>query len=661
VDKGPKNLSIAALLALLGAAPLTARADDWLVAYPSCGFGPEARGLGATAILYPTETLPAVIDAGSALVSRVRVPSGLTPPPGVQQDRALEKWAAELIGAGIELERHTPHRYVVRVVNVRPDGPSSLVYRATIAIPAWTAPGTYALRIRVPGGERTTERSVRVIEAGTRPVVALAGGDELPPTLEHAAVDAWITTARAAPRSSDPVHASTSSPVTLRLPPDRAVDVALRIGGELVVLGRCADPYVSLDELLRAVSVRERLRERSIARGDLPAQGALRLDSRASAPFPTEGARIDRQAGDLVIDVPRAATLGAQVDVVLPLDPRALSIARARATLWPATNVGAYARVHGLVASVRVDAGQRAVVRRAAAIASPLRLALRALPLRPEAGLEATVRGVSSRGVERLAWSLSPDDSITATGSEARHVWRAPGLYNVQAFAISADGATARAEMAVPVQVRRAHVCAAAAPGVPTRDCTPLGLIALLLAWKLARRRRQEYSAGGGWLSAMMRRTLGCVVVAWLAGVCAACTHDVIPNTDVPDTSENREVIKFVEKYRKAVERRDVGSLLAFASTRYFDDNGTPGAGDDVDFQGLRERLGRFHEAVLDVRYSIRYRRVTFESDRILVDFTFTGSFRLATAQGDRWARRLADNRLVLARERGDLKILSGM
>jgi hypothetical protein len=144
----------------------------------------------------------------------------------------------------------------------------------------------------------------------------------------------------------------------------------------------------------------------------------------------------------------------------------------------------------------------------------------------------------------------------------------------------------------------------------------------------------------------------------------AGCARDVIPNTDVEDTSENREVIEFVERYRHAVEERNVSAMLALASPRYYDDNGTPGGTDDVDFDGLREKLSLWTEQVLDVRYEIRYRRVTFldQNGRILVDYTYTGSFRVDTPEGERWARRLADNRLVLGTAAGgEYQILSGM
>lgn len=153
--------------------------------------------------------------------------------------------------------------------------------------------------------------------------------------------------------------------------------------------------------------------------------------------------------------------------------------------------------------------------------------------------------------------------------------------------------------------------------------------------------------------------------VALLLGVSLAaggCARDVIPNTDVEDTSENREILRFTERYRTAVETRNVGGLLAIASSRYYDDNGTPVGDDDIDFDGLRAKLARWQDRVLDVRYEMRYRRVSFERERIYVDYTYTGSFRLALPEGgDRWSRRLADNRLVLTRENGELRVLSGM
>jgi hypothetical protein len=147
-----------------------------------------------------------------------------------------------------------------------------------------------------------------------------------------------------------------------------------------------------------------------------------------------------------------------------------------------------------------------------------------------------------------------------------------------------------------------------------------------------------------------------------LALATSACASQNIPNTDVEDSIENREVVSFCERYREAVEERNVGVILNLASQRYFDDNGTPTGEDDLDYRKLADKLAVWRESVLDVRYEIRYRRIAFVRDRILVDFTYTGSFRVGTGEGnDRWSRRLADNRLVLTREGEDFRIISGL
>jgi len=143
----------------------------------------------------------------------------------------------------------------------------------------------------------------------------------------------------------------------------------------------------------------------------------------------------------------------------------------------------------------------------------------------------------------------------------------------------------------------------------------------------------------------------------------SACAHDKIPNTDVEDSQESREVIAYIEKYRQAVVARDVPRLLSLASPDYYDDMGTPQGDDDVDLDGLRERLNEtFSADLLSVHYDMRYRDVTFLPTKVLVDYTYIGRFRINTPEGPRWERRLADNRMVLGKRKdGSFTILSGM
>ena len=152
-------------------------------------------------------------------------------------------------------------------------------------------------------------------------------------------------------------------------------------------------------------------------------------------------------------------------------------------------------------------------------------------------------------------------------------------------------------------------------------------------------------------------------IPALLLLVLSACAHDKIPNTEVEDTPETREVVAFIERYRQAVVARDVSKLTLLASQDYYDDMGTPQGDDDVDLDGLRERLEQtFNADLLAVHYDIKYRDVTFLPTKVLVDYTYIGRFRINTPEGSRWERRLADNRMVLGKKKdGGYTILSGM
>ena len=84
--------------------------------------------------------------------------------------------------------------------------------------------------------------------------------------------------------------------------------------------------------------------------------------------------------------------------------------------------------------------------------------------------------------------------------------------------------------------------------------------------------------------------------------------------------------------------------------------------GDDVDLETLRAKITALNAAIEDVRFEIRYRRVTFRGERVFVDLTYTGSFRIGEiGGGHHWSRRLSDQRIVLVRKADSFLILSGM
>jgi len=140
------------------------------------------------------------------------------------------------------------------------------------------------------------------------------------------------------------------------------------------------------------------------------------------------------------------------------------------------------------------------------------------------------------------------------------------------------------------------------------------------------------------------------------------CSHQYIINTDVEDTDFNRRVVEYCEGYRHAVEQRNTAKLLKMAHPSYYEDGGNVDASDDMNYEGLEEYLNSQFKNTTAIRYEIHYRNVTEgRKDTVLVDYTYSASYKIPTSHGDVWRRRVADNRMQLAREGEGFRILSGM
>jgi hypothetical protein len=157
----------------------------------------------------------------------------------------------------------------------------------------------------------------------------------------------------------------------------------------------------------------------------------------------------------------------------------------------------------------------------------------------------------------------------------------------------------------------------------------------------------------------LFKRLIGSLAFTLLLG---SCSEPVIPNTDVVDTPQNRAVITFCEQYRRAVELQNVGALLEMAAQDYYEDGGTLDPSDDIDRTGLSEYLREKYVDAEAVRYEIRYRRVgQGRKDRLLVDYTYSASYRVPTSEGSEWRRKISENRLELVPNGEKFLIVAGM
>lgn len=152
-------------------------------------------------------------------------------------------------------------------------------------------------------------------------------------------------------------------------------------------------------------------------------------------------------------------------------------------------------------------------------------------------------------------------------------------------------------------------------------------------------------------------------VIIILLPLLNSCNKNYIANTTIEDTPFNRKVIAFCERYRRAVEKKDIVELLNLASPKYYEDGGTPSGEDDYDYNGLKELLIRNFSKIESIRYEIFYKRISRKDNIVFVDYVYNASYQIKKGDNStQWVSGTQNNRLVLEVLKDEqFKIVSGM
>jgi hypothetical protein len=140
-------------------------------------------------------------------------------------------------------------------------------------------------------------------------------------------------------------------------------------------------------------------------------------------------------------------------------------------------------------------------------------------------------------------------------------------------------------------------------------------------------------------------------LLPWVLLLSVACApnSNLIPGTDVPRGEFNESILRRVEEYRLAVEKKDIRKLLLMAAPDYWEDGGTAAGDDDYGYKKLRTILEKEFQEADDIRYSLRYVKVERKGNRAYVDVLIDASFSMIDAQGHEMRKDKRDqNQLIL-------------
>jgi hypothetical protein len=151
------------------------------------------------------------------------------------------------------------------------------------------------------------------------------------------------------------------------------------------------------------------------------------------------------------------------------------------------------------------------------------------------------------------------------------------------------------------------------------------------------------------------------VVLAWTT--MAACSPKLLPNSNLEDSEENRQVLLVLAKYQAAMIERRSDAVMELVAADYFEDRGNLNANDDYNRDGLQQRLkddfARFKEVDLQI-YVQKIDRANPE--KLAVDYRYQTRALLDLPAGPKWVTSSDVNRLWLRPVGdGDFRIVAGL
>jgi ketosteroid isomerase-like protein len=150
--------------------------------------------------------------------------------------------------------------------------------------------------------------------------------------------------------------------------------------------------------------------------------------------------------------------------------------------------------------------------------------------------------------------------------------------------------------------------------------------------------------------------------LAWaaLAGS-VACAHAKIPETQLDDTPENREVLDVMSAYQRAFEGRNADKILELISPTFYEDNGNTDVADDYDRGGLADSLRKEFERTKKVQLELRIDDIQVDDGQASAFVFYTLRAQNDFPAGEKWQTTTDRARVQLEKQDGRWLIRSGI
>ncbi len=139
------------------------------------------------------------------------------------------------------------------------------------------------------------------------------------------------------------------------------------------------------------------------------------------------------------------------------------------------------------------------------------------------------------------------------------------------------------------------------------------------------------------------------------------CAPKRIPGTAIDDTSETREILSVLEKYRRAIESKNVAAVMALLDPSFKDDAGTSGPEDDLSYEGLRTKLPEQFAQTEELKLDLTVKKITLNKNNTAdVVYSYNTAYKLPKLSSKLQSDSELDQ-MTLKHVDGQWKIVSGI
>lgn len=130
----------------------------------------------------------------------------------------------------------------------------------------------------------------------------------------------------------------------------------------------------------------------------------------------------------------------------------------------------------------------------------------------------------------------------------------------------------------------------------------------------------------------------------------------------IPDTVEARQALDVIAQYRVALVTKDFGTLNRLVSENYYDNAGTTHTtSDDYGIGELRAAFEVMAGHTESIQYKIIVKDLVFENQRAHIDYEYEYAYEYKVGDESTWDAGVEVNRLRLAREGDEWRIIGGL